>query len=990
LIQLPFSGPLDQLLSPAMDALAGEAGKIAGLQKQERERIVVAARSNLMSVLHNHLARTLLLELHIARKEGRLHGASSVERWRYFIESASRPLFWRNLHHHYPAIPARIDRILHNRGAAAIAFARAWAADRSSLGTLCGGCPGLLQDLRFHAGDSHRQGRTVVIVVCEGGKLVYKPRPLRIDIALAGFLRYLADTHSHTITAAVPPALTREGHGWAAFVRHRYAENQEELRDFYRGIGQWLGILRLLGGTDMHAQNLIADGARPVIVDCETLFTPRPDAKPSGYGRAADHAAHWIMGTVLGTGMLPGRAQGLGWRGADVSSVGALPEQQPDARYPAILDAGTDEARWGTTAAPAPVAHNHPAPQPALAHYWPEVLDAFDRINASLRRLDASGLLRTRLDEFADCTVRIVPRSTETYAELARMLWHPVSLHNEESATQRAHDLLCRMAANTSIAPDDPTVIDAEIADLKQGDIPYFSAVAARGQLQGPGDTTWLEPRNLIEAALDHWRAANLPMERNIIHGALPGAYIGDDASSRHAGPWPGQPRMEDVEKRRRALLKAIMQDLSRHAIHGEDGTVTWLGPVFAPDTGWSIRPMSQDIYSGLAGLALLVAAYRHESGAGRADPIEGLDALLQGICSSLRMAEQKREQMMADRIEIRPLPPGAYVGLGGSIWTWLTLDTLGGENVDSATAGTRTARHGADAGTRHACRLALLMPQAAAASKAVDILYGLAGAIPPLLALAERTADRAYLDMAKGLGDQLCASAIRKDDRACWAQSPWPEGLGGFSHGATGVGWALSKLARASGDARYQELAAAAFAFEESLFDEQAQSWLDLRGRSGTRTTVAWCHGAVGIGMAHLDLDPDLQQASTRLLLRRAVVATWRTGLSVDHGICHGDASAWEFLDAAIAKGKGPAGVSREALLAQWLTRLEQHDVPHGIVSNTFARGLMTGASGIAYQLLRAEPRSDLPSVLTLGSAMASVQTMESEAGHRATGITA
>lgn len=86
-------------------------------------------------------------------------------------------------------------------------------------------------------------------------------------------------------------------------------------------------------------------------------------------------------------------------------------------------------------------------------------------------------------------------------------------------------------------------------------------------------------------------------------------------------------------------------------------------------------------------------------------------------------------------------------------------------------------------------------------------------------------------------------------------------------------------------------------------------------------------------------------------------------------YGICHGDASAWELLDAAIAKSEGPSGVSREALLAQWLTKLEQHDIPNRIPSDAFDRGLMTGTSGIAYQLLRADPRNDLPSVLTLGN---------------------
>jgi type 2 lantibiotic biosynthesis protein LanM len=975
MLQTPFSEPLDFLLSPVISALSGDIDKIAGLQHQERDLILASARSDMMSLLHDHLARTLVLELRIAREQKRLTGATSAERWRHFVALASEPRFWRHLHRHYPPLAPRIDHILRNRRAAAFAFARAWAADRPSVGALCAGkAAGLLRNVHFSAGDSHREGRTVVIATCDGGKLVYKPRPMDVDVALSDLLRFLGGEHSERVTAMVPGALAFRGHGWAAFTDHRYATDESELRDFYRGIGQWLGVLRLLGGTDMHAHNLIAHGAHPVIIDCETLFTPQLAGKPSGYGHAADRAANWRARTVLGTGMLPGRGQGLGWRGIDMSSVGALPQQQPAIRQPALIDAGTDQAHWGETTASVPVACNHPTPHPLLFHHWPEILEAFDRINDTLRRLDASGTLQRRLRAFADCEIRIVLRPTAAYAELARMLWHPVSLHNEENATERARDLLGRMAAHSPMAPDSAAVIDAEIAELKQGDIPYFSAIAKQGELCGPNGTRWIACGDLVDGALAHWRAADLRMERGLIHAALASAYVDDGTPRGPTSHWPRQARHGDADRRRRAMLVAIMQDLSRHAIRGDDGTVTWLAPGFHPDTGWSIRPMAQDLYSGLPGVALLIAAYRHEAKAGRAEPMEELDSLLQGVLSSMRIAEDRNKMMLADRIRIRPYPVGGYVGLGSMIWTWLTLDALGAHGVpdighgNGDRADVRAYRHCTGPGTKRACDLALLVPQAADDSETLDILYGVAGAIPPLLALARVTGNTAYLDMSKDLGNRLCATAIYRDGRAYWAQPRWPDGIGGFSHGATGIGWALAKLSRASGDGRYRESAEAAFDFEENLFDDRAGTWLDLRGNPDKNTTVAWCHGAIGIGAAHLDLDPDLRQRSTPSLLRRAVAATWSAGLAMDHGICHGDASAWEFLDAAIAKGLGPAGLSREALLAQWLTRLEQHDLPRNMAGDTFQRGLMTGTSGIAYQLLRADPRNELPSVLTPG----------------------
>ena len=189
---------------------------------------------------------------------------------------------------------------------------------------------------------------------------------------------------------------------------------------------------------------------------------------------------------------------------------------------PGILEAGSDEARIGFSPAALPPAQNHPSLQPALAQLtWPDVLRAFDEMTATLRELDVAGILRTRLEPFANCRIRVVPRATEVYAEIGRMLWHPVSLHKEEPARQRAFELLERMSKNVSIAPSDPEVINAEIEDLPEGDIPFFSTVVRVGRLEGPRSTHWLPERNLIGVALNTGRAADFELERDVIRASV-------------------------------------------------------------------------------------------------------------------------------------------------------------------------------------------------------------------------------------------------------------------------------------------------------------------------------------------------------------------------------------------------------------------------------------------------------------------------------------
>jgi len=945
-----FDRSLGCLVSPALDELATQLSFVAGLSAQERDVVINTTRESLYTVLHGKVSRLLVLELNAARVTGRLNGENSDQRWQQFLELSSRQSFWDDLANHYPSLLSRVDAIVRNRCMATLRFAQRWTADRHRLEGLGAGVTGELNELSFGAGDSHRDGSTVAIVRGEDWRVVYKPRSLAIDNALRGFVAELADDHGTALNVRLPEVMDCGDYGWVEFVIHRFAAGNEELCSYYRGIGHLLALMRLLSGSDLHAENVIAEGGSPVVVDCETLFTPKIPPSPSGYGGAFDRAGELIARTVLGVGVLPGRGIALGWRGVDFSALGMLPGQQPMQQQQGIIAAGTDEAHVGPILVDAPVSQNHPSPRPALADYWPEVLRGFDELTTTLQRLDAAGSLRPRLRVFEDCRIRVVVRGTEVYAEISRMLWHPVSLHNPEAARQRAFGLLQQMAAKASMAPNDPAVINAEIDELLEADIPYFFTVVRDGRLHGPGDTYWLAPCRLAEAALDDWRNADFALEQKVIQTSLVSAYINDGWKSH--GTSVLHRRGGDPEARRRRQIAQIIQSIVTNAIRADDGSVAWIAPVFTT-TGWSVQPLQQDFYNGISGLTLLLGAYLHETAAGRADAIHELDTLFAAALHTLHLAETKRERLGDEGLKIRPLPPGAYLGLGSQIWTYIVLAHWKLDGGD---------------GLQRARKLADQIPAAAAVDDVYDLLSGSAGAIVPLLMLASKTGDETYVHIASQLGDLLHDRAKHRNGQAYWTNTLAPEGMGGFAHGVTGIGWALTWLARTTRSARHEQLAQEAFAFEDALFDEQEQNWRDLRMLEGSKAEAAWCHGAVGIGLAHLNLDPTLTDASTRKLVRRAAAATWRLGMGWNHCACHGDLGAWELLDHAIAAGEAPKELSASYLLDIILTSLEQHGPSFGMGRNAFIPGLLPGLGGVAYQLMRAHLEHDLPSILTPG----------------------
>lgn len=867
---------VETFLAPSFDMLAVVLDGIGGLTGHER------------AVIHQGAARALCET--IRRRVSEL------------------PSHWPSLVEHHPALKQRLGTVLDNRLAAAITFAERFAADRGVLSEVDDRHPGELREVVFASGDGHRGGHTTVLLTCRNTRLVYKPLPTDAEAELGKFLARVLPEEPDRIRA--PRVVGRDGYGWTEHVAHRYCASDVELRRFHRNLGRWLAVVRLLGGTGLRPESLVAAGPVPIVVDCDTLFTLRTPAAESGLGAAVDVARDLADGSVLGTGLALGHSS-------------------------AFLDM--------------PAAHL-PSPDPLLGRYWEYVVTGFTELSRVLREHDRTGALGSWLGAFADVTVRAAPRGAPTYAEVSRVLWHPASLQEPEPAMTRAVDLLTEDAAAVPGAPADPYVITAEVYELLDGDLPLFTTTPGMGMLLGPRGTIWGERADLITEALDRWRGTDPDRDRWVVQAALVGASLG-------AGWVPETPRLlpstvdcYGLEERRRALAASILNQIADTAITGSDGTVTWIAPVLEP-SGWAVRPLPHDLYGGLAGVAVLLAAYRREQAAGRADDVPGLTRLLKATMRTMRLAERSAE----DDPPKGGVFPGAYIGLGSRISGWLLLRRLGA---------------GGDEALARAVALAGQIEEAVLGDPAYDLLAGRAGGIVPLLRLADHTGDERWSELAAKLGDQLVAAATPVETgtgvhAVCWPTARYPHGVGGFAHGATGIGWALARLAAITHDRAHADTAAAAFAYERTLYDPAQGGWHDRSGENQIGT--AWCHGSTGIGVAALDL---MRRGGDyaddwRETVWLAAASSWDRGAGWNHSLCHGDFGVWEVVSGALDHRLAPAGLDQSIVDAQLLAAVEEFGVQTGTARDAFLPGLLSGAGGVAYQLLRMHPECKLPSVL-------------------------
>jgi lantibiotic biosynthesis protein len=268
------------------------------------------------------------------------------------------------------------------------------------------------------------------------------------------------------------------------------------------------------------------------------------------------------------------------------------------------------------------------------------------------------------------------------------------------------------------------------------------------------------------------------------------------------------------------------------------------------------------------------------------------------------------------------------------------------------------------------------------APTRDADLIAGLAGVLVAILAIARRTGDRNCVAAASRIGERLLARARR--DVGGWS---WPEpgasletpALCGLAHGASGVGWALLELFEATKEAAYRDAAAEAFRYERTWFSHEQCAWADLRGEDDSSASAggghspawmtAWCHGAIGIGMARLrwyELTGDrsaLADASVAIESTRRFVmqagAQVQGGDVVDASLCHGLAGAAELCLLAHDVLGPPAHLAAARRIGDLMLRMEPVDLatgvwPCGVRGGRDVPGLFLGVAGIGAAFLR------------------------------------
>lgn len=920
----------------------------------DQQTIEVLCCTRLLGLLRLLVVRVLVLELQIARLQGRLQGETPAQRFDFFFQQLTQPAQALRLFADYPLLARQVSERTED-----------WlVCELELLGRLCNdwdeicrtfapaGDPGVLIQIREGEGDTHNGGRSVATLTWSSGlRLVYKPRALTIDLRYQELLAWLN-------TSRCQPAfrlfrlLEKGQYGWCEYIAQDTCSSEAQVGRFYRRLGGHMALLYILEATDLHAQNLIAAGEHPMLIDLEALLHPRiPSPDP-----LLDPAQALLDHSVLRIGLLPRRLFATQEQdGVDLSGLSAGRGQLTPDRIAQLQAVGSDEMHITQ----AYVELEQGQHRPTLCAQDVDVLAQRNNLVAGFTGVyrlllrQRSELLDRFLPRFADAEVRVLLRTTRLYASMLADSTHPDVLRDACEFER----LLDRLWIGSRELPHLLELIPAERADLQQGDIPRFTAhPASRDLLTSRGERL---PAFLPQASLQQARqrvlqlsARDLERQTWIIEASFASLSQQTHPSETQSLPLcqtSGHVTSEMLLEEARAIGDRLMK-----LALAQSGRVSWPGVSETNERGWHLLPAGPDLANGLPGIALFLAYLGHVSGNRHYTRL----ARLTWRTIEARFCK-KRQYLHLGAI-------GAFHGSGSFLYLLSHLGALWHAPVLLQQAQTMAAQ----------------LSEVIEADRSFDLVAGSTGCLAALLSLYAVAPHSSILAAALQCGDHLLTHARRMPQGIGWQARSTELPLAGMAHGNAGIALNLLRLAAVSQQERFHLGALAALDYERSLFLPEQNNWADLRGLCPATSgedlqtcvlrarppMVAWCHGAAGIGLARLGSLAYHDDQALRAEIAAAVQTTGARGFGSSHALCHGDMGNLETL--LVASRLLPTDypphtlADRQAtLLASIRTRRWRSCVPQGVQTP----GLMYGLAGTGYELLRLACPEQVPSLLLL-----------------------
>ena len=882
--------------------------------------------------------RTLIYEINEKRLTNSLMGETSEQRYAFFNQNFSDAKYFTKFTDKYPVLIELIENLVRNRIRLIDRCLERLANDYEEVTSELALSFDEIKNVKLTSGDTHNNGQKVVLIVTNGGNVIYKPHSLSTDVFFNHLIEYVNKKHILKYRINFVPSIDKIDYGWQTYIEFKACHHLNEVERFYYRMGVNLAFSYIIGITDIHFENLICSGEDPFMIDLETLIAnPTAPLKEKDNRSVSQKLNSHLNESVFGTNIIPFNFKNSMFD-FDMSAMATPKEQVSDFwQIYEVKNDFTDEICLEKVPAKILETFNY-------VLFKGEKIEPYQHMNDLVNGFEDSYLFALENhDEFrqyimnlvnqSDITVRQVFRPTSVYGKFIEAGTHPNYLKGHEDR-QNLMSLIKKQ--NNQLATKQDELSQLEIDALINNDVPYFTTHMKSNDLKGNKskevyDFFELKLVEILEKRLAKVSLEDLELQlyyiRLSLSTSVPNNWLEEehtDEKLNHGIPY--------LKKGTSYLAKAkeIGNILEKYVVWNEDQTAcTWLMQLIDHDK-LKLGGLNGFLYEGGGVIIFLVYLARET----KDEQYKRLAyAGLKGI-----------EEQINETDFLNPL--SAFNGMGSLAYLYYTL-------------------YQSEPDKQMYEKYSIViekMINIPLKNQSLDFVTGLSGLLVMIVNIYEIEKDVRLKKWCQKVADYMFEQVVNDESLA----------LTGISHGYAGFQLAFAKAGACLKEEKFFALVNELVKRENKSYDEKEGNWADLRNEGEPNfSSVFWCHGAPGIALSRALTQQCCHEKFEFLAddVHRGVDKLIEEGFSddLDHSVCHGVFGNIDIL-ITLSKIMGDPKYLEVAhhKSQRCLNQIESKRVKFGLSHAFDLMSFMLGITGMGYVLLRLH-NEKIPSVLSL-----------------------
>ncbi|HGN4731807.1 TPA: DUF4135 domain-containing protein [Streptococcus pyogenes] len=344
-----------------------------------------------------------------------------------------------------------------------------------------------LSNVEFSLGDSHSQKQTVVKIEFKGKSVYYKPKSYDSYNILLELISLLKSNNIPSFS--LPESLIKADYCWQLGVAYT-SSNKDEVAKIYFKYGVLAAFSEIFSITDLHMENVIVSGGDLYLIDVETFFQRKLNVQNQNFEGITVDTYQRIYEPSLSNGLFPVQFEKNS--APNVSGISGKGGKRKKGKYELI-----NKNRGDMKLVKVDYFQEDGFNIPTLNGKVVEPLDYANEIISGFREcyiflIPQRSKIKEIVEGFPELKSRALFRNTSDYGKFLQASTNPKYLFSEK----KRKNLFSILYDAKHI---EHFIVDNEIKDLMNGDIPYFS-MDTRGNVYNSvgtlignlGDTTSL------------------------------------------------------------------------------------------------------------------------------------------------------------------------------------------------------------------------------------------------------------------------------------------------------------------------------------------------------------------------------------------------------------------------------------------------------------------------------------------------------------------